>query len=114
MWFKLCLEQILIRWNIFLAAGMGGGYQPPTPPPNFNKPTPASHPVIIETYTAAPKSEDGYSDDQSSFQSSMRESLAHPDDDGNYQPQSPQSSLHSDDNNMDQNFVDPCVLNRGP
>jgi hypothetical protein len=92
---------------------MGGGDQPPTPPPNFNKPTLASHPVIIETYTAAPKSEDGSSDDHSSFQSSMRESLAHPDNDGNYQPQSPRSSLHSDDN-MDQSFVDPCVLNRGP
>jgi hypothetical protein len=82
----------------FVSCWNGRGDQPPTPPPNFNKPTPASHPVIIETYTAAPKSEDGSSDDQSSFQSSMRESLAHPDNDGNYQPQSPRSSLHSDDN----------------
>ena len=92
--------------------GMGGGDQPSTPPPNFNKPTPASHPIIIETYTAAPKTEDGSSDDQSSMHSSQRESL--PTDDGNYQPQSPRSSLHSDDSNMDQSFVDPCVLNRGP
>jgi hypothetical protein len=92
LWVELCLEQILIGWYIFLAAGMGGGDQPPTPPPNFNKPTPASHPIIIETYTAAPKIEDGSSDDQSSMHSSQRESLAT--DDGNYQPQSPRSSLH--------------------
>lgn len=78
----------------------GGGSEPPTTPPNFIKPTPASHPVIIESYTRDPNSNpedhdtiEGTSGDEGSVVS---------------------PSGSSSDSNMDQSFVDPCVINRGP